>query len=124
MTTVPAIITASSITVTGPDFIPKAIPSSHPNFNRIKEALMNGSAWSVIEPLVDLPKAITSFLGGRVVADNGVLKIDGKLIHNGLSKKILEFINSKQEGLAKPLVEFLDNVTKNPSYRAVEGLYD
>lgn len=121
---IPAIITEQSITVTGPDFVPRAIPRSHPNFERVRTALENDGTWADIKDLVDLPKAITDFTKGRIAVRDGVLFYDNKVVDNLLSKRILDLIADKKERTADPLIKFMENVNLNPSMRAVEGLYE
>lgn len=120
-----AIITAQSITVVDPRTLsPKAIPSSHPNFEEIRTRIESGADWSDIEDLVDLPSAIASYTNGRIAVVNGVLTFDDVEVNNTLASRILALISDKKEATAEPLIRFMENVNENPSHRAVEGLYE
>lgn len=121
---IPAIITDRSITVTGTDFIPRAIPSSHPNFQRVRDLIEAGADWNQIKDLVDLPRAIASYTSGKIAVVNGVLTYNGAEVNNALSARILSLISDKKEKTAEPLIRFMENVNLNPSMRSVEGLYE
>lgn len=121
---IPAVITDSSITLTGPDFVPRAIPSSHPNFGQIRDLLEQGAEWSVVEKLVDLPSAIVTYTNGRIKVVDGELFFDNEPVHNGLASRILSLISDKREATAEPLIRFMEKVSRNPSRRSVQGLYE
>ena len=45
-------------------------------------------------------------------------------VNTSLAQRIMSLLKDNQEGLAKPLIAFLDNLLANPSRRSVQGLYD
>lgn len=117
-------LTGTSITVVV-DFTPKVIPSSHPNFKRIVELVANPQCTEAqIAPLLDIPATIARF------TNNAVTVLNGKIYHNGfevktsLARKIMQFVNAGDEGLAAPLMAFLNNVLQNPDPRAGADLFD
>lgn len=122
--TVPSIITGTSITVMvkGKTLVAK---SGHPNFETIKstiKALVDGDDLSYLVGLFDIPKAIETKSQGAVVVQDGVVLYQGKPLHNTLTTRMLEMLN---EGFdINPLVNFLTRLMKNPSFRAVNGLFD
>jgi hypothetical protein len=121
---IPAIITNASITLTGPDFVPRAIPASHPNFEQIRECLERGCDWNDVKDLVDLPSAIVTYTKGRIKVVDDELFFDEQPVHNALAGRILNLISDKMEATAQPLINFMEKVHENPSMRAVEGLYE
>lgn len=120
-----AIITEGSITIYDPESgVPRAIPSAHPHYQEIRDAIEAGKNWNAIKDLVDLPRAITTYTNGRIAVTDGVLTFDGVEVNNALSARILSLISDKRETTAEPLIRFMENVNLNPSMRAVEGLYE
>lgn len=117
------ILTGESVTVVGDDFVPRTIPSTHPAFTRVVDALKAGND-NEVKTLMDLPNAIASFMQGKIQVTERTLFYDGKPVTNSLAMKILQFMEAGDEELAKPLINFLEKVKQNPSRRAAEGLYD
>jgi hypothetical protein len=116
-------ITSSTITaVVG--FVPRVIPKSHPNFEAIREALLNGTDEKSLLPLLDIPKAIENFTDGEVVVKNGKLFFRGYEVRNTLAKLILSFIKEGKEAGAAPFKAFLVKAFNNPDPRAALDLYD
>jgi hypothetical protein len=68
-----------------------------------------------------LTQKINQYGNGLVKVVDGVVYYDGKPIHNSLTSRILMMI--KQGVTVTPLVNFMNNLMKNPSGRAVQELY-
>jgi len=118
------ILTDTSLTIIGADSIPKNIPSSHPNWDKILTALNDNEGYDVLTPLFDLPGAVIAYMGSAVSVVDDVLFFKDRPLDNLLSRRILQFMNAGQDGLVQPLIEFLTKVMENPSYRAVQGLFE
>lgn len=74
-----------------------------------------------IPNLVSAAKRIEKFSKGNFVVDSGEIFINGIAAPTVLGNKIVKFSN---EGLPyQPLVKFAENLQKNPSYRAVNELF-
>jgi len=74
-----------------------------------------------IPALVDAAKRIEIFSKGNFQVRDGRVMINGVAAPEVLSNKIIRFSN---EGLPfQPLLKFAENLQKNPSYRAVNELY-
>lgn len=57
-----------------------------------------------------------------VVVENGEVRYNGKIIHSTLSERMLTMLD---EGFnLTPMKRFLEKLLQNPSFRAVDGLYD
>lgn len=118
------VLSGSSIMVVV-DFSPKTIPSTHPNYERIKALASDPkSTEDDIRPLLDLPKAIVEFTGGKVYVKNNKLFLDGCEVRTSLGAKILEFIRAGDDALAEPLKLLLENTAQNPDPRAQADLFD
>jgi hypothetical protein len=123
MATIPYSITETTITaVIG--FAPRVVPKTHPNFDRIREALINGEDESVLEPLLSIPKAIEQFTGGDVLVKGGKLFYKGFEVKGSLAKLILGFSSEGKDKAAEPFKAFLANAFSNPDPRAATDLYD
>lgn len=120
MTKIDAAIAGSNyitVTLDGDTF---TLTDTHPNYTKARDALKARDG-DLLSTLVDIPKAVEDFSGGavRVVADE--VQYKGKTIHNSLTRRMLEMM---REGFdIMPLANFLSNIQKNPSFRAVNELY-
>lgn len=97
------------------------VGKSHPNYDAIRECLKT-SKYDGLEKLVDIPKAVNTYMDGNVVVNEfGEVTYQGQTINNTVANRITDFF---QQGLPyKPLVRFLDNLMQNPSGRSVQELY-
>ena len=114
-----SIITDSTITLiaeTGPSVIGK----SHPNFYKIKKALLQKNFLEV-EEMLDVKNGYKEFSNGRIAVDGDNLIYDGAIIHNVLTQRIVEMIHNGDE--ATPMLNFLVNLMDNPSEGSIDQLY-
>lgn len=74
-----------------------------------------------IPDLINDAMRIVRFGQGDFAVQDGRVMVDGQPVHDGLSRKILQF--QKEKLPHQPLVEFARNLQKNPSYRAVNELF-
>lgn len=97
------------------------IEPAHINYEAIKEALKTKDADQLLV-LTDLPKSIVSYSQGKIEIRDGELFYNGEVLHNTITDRIFRL---KEEGLPfEPMVLFLENLLQNPSYRAVNELYE
>jgi hypothetical protein len=104
------------------DMKPYNVDRSHPNYDKIVDALKSND-WISVEELVNIAKSIVKFCGDKlsVDTDNGIVSYAGEQLHNSLTDRILTMM---REGFdITPLVNFLENLMQNPSKRAVDELY-
>ena len=93
----------------------------HTNYKLILEALPTATEDELLA-LVDIEKAIATFSQGQVSIVNGKVMFEGEEVHGSISKRIIEFMS---KGLPfQPLVNFLENLMKNPSMQSQQELYD
>ncbi len=91
------------------------------NYVAIEKALSEKNE-KLLETLLDIPRSLALFSKGKVEVLNGQVLLNGKECHNSITTRILEV---QRAGLDfKPLACFLDNLTQNPSSRAVLELYE
>jgi len=105
----------------------KPIDTAHKNYEAIKEALKN-QEWDLVPELVNIAQEVENAINASDIGENivtikdGEVLYNGKPIHNTLTDRI---ISMAKEGFdISHMVKFLENLMKNPSYRAVNELYD
>lgn len=95
------------------------IATDHPKYKQVIESIKQKD-WNLFEKLVNISKQVENYAGVEV--SDGAIMFNGELIHNTLTKRIVNFMG---QGLPfDPLLKFLGNLMKNPSKRATDELYD
>jgi hypothetical protein len=101
----------------------ESVANDHPNYQAIVDTLLSGNATEAeIDSLVSIPKAVARFSNGRITIDNDEFRYDGTVMHNALTTRILDLL--KKQKPVDSLVKFMENLMENPSFRAVNELYD
>lgn len=105
----------------------RPIDTAHKNYEAIKDALKNKD-WESIPNLVNIAKEVEDAISksttanGKVVISDGEVFYNGTVIQNTLTSRI---ISMAKEGFdIGHMTAFLENLMLNPSYRAVNELYD
>ena len=114
-----SIITDSTITLIA-DAGPSVIGKSHPNFYKIKKALLQKNFLEV-EELLDVKNGYKEFSNGLIAVDGDNLIYNGTIVHNVLTQRIVEMIHNGDE--ANPMLNFLVNLMDNPSEGSIDQLY-
>lgn len=100
-----------------------ATDSSHSNFDKIVAAARAGDP--NIGDMFDLAAAAGrkfAAITDRVVLEGNILYLDGEVIHNALTEKILEFMDQDLD--FAPLVRFMINIADNPNAHSRTHLYN
>jgi hypothetical protein len=108
------------------DGVMKPVDTAHRFYAEIKQALKDKN-WSVIPGLVNIKEQVQAAINASTV--QGVVTIkDGQVfynniaVHNTLTDRI---VSMAKDGFdIAHMVKFLENLMTNPSYRAVNELYD
>src|ERR1041384_1633292 len=96
----------------------------HISYPSIIEEL-NGNRDPVkLRSLLDVKEAINALTEGNVIVKDDKLYVNGEEVSTGLATRIIALVKDNQNGIAKPLTAFLENLMANPSRRAVQGLYE
>lgn len=120
---IPFILTSNSLSfVLGNK--PYVIPASHQNWDKLVDAFNQGADGETIEPLVEIAQSVVNFMNGEIQIVDGVLFYRERELNNHLTRRILQHLEAQQPGLADPLIALLAKSLENPSYRAVDGLYE
>lgn len=95
---------------------------THPNYNRIVDAIRN-EEWDDVPDLVDITRAITNYVSdnGDIEVIDGDVTFKGRPFANALTDRLISML---EEGFpVDPLCNFITNLKDNPSKRAVDELY-
>ena len=93
---------------------------THVSYGRIVEALKNED-WDELRTLVDTRASVAKYSSGNIEVRGNEILWKGEVFHNALATRLLEMI---EVGLPiEPMINFMENLMKNPSKRSVEQLY-
>lgn len=103
----------------------KPIDTAHGNYDAIKNAIIS-CEWDIIPNLINIKEQVESAIqasttAGKVTIENGEVFYNNKAIHNSLTARIIDM--ARQGFDIGYMVKFLENLMKNPSFRAVNELY-
>lgn len=108
------------------DGVMKPVDTAHKYYDEIKQALIDQD-WDAIPGLVNIKEQVEAAINestakGKVVIDNGEVLYNGTRVHNSLTDRIVKM--AKEGFDIGHMVKFLENLMDNPSFRAVNELYD
>lgn len=96
------------------------VTTTHISYEKIKEAIKANDV-NAIRELINPRKVVVNYAAGNVSINGDEFLWKGKPMHNALSNKMIAML---KEGFpVEPMVNFMHNLMKNPSKRAVEELY-
>lgn len=103
----------------------KPVDTAHRNYDAIKNAII-ACQWDIIPNLINIKEQVESAIqssatAGKVTIENGEVFYNNKAIHNTLTERIIDM--ARQGFDIGYMVKFLENLMKNPSFRAVNELY-
>jgi hypothetical protein len=98
-----------------------SIPKDHENYENILRSISNQDISKFLR-YIDTINIVNNYLKGKVEIINGNVYYAGKVIHNNISKRILDFLEKKLN--PEPIVKFLENLMQNPSEDSKNELYD
>lgn len=94
---------------------------SHPNYNKLVNHLKSNNV-EHFEACYDIVSHINAFCEGYVNCDDGRLSWDGIKMPDVFTNTILDMV--KQGFPFEPMLNFLDNLSQNPSDHAIVELFD
>ena len=96
------------------------ISKTHISYQKVVDAI-KADDWDTVKDVIEPQKVVINYGQGNVEVQGDTLYWKGKEMHNALSSRMIEML---QEGFpVEPLINFMDNLMANPSYRAVSELY-
>jgi len=108
--------TITLITKNGPSVVGK----THPNFYKIKKALISKNFFEV-ESLLDVKTGFHTFSNGLIKIEGDNLMYNDSIVHNVLTQRIIEMIHNNDK--VEPIINFLVNLMDNPSEGSIDQLY-
>jgi hypothetical protein len=94
---------------------------SHPNYDKLVHNLKNNNV-EHFEANYDLVSKLNSYCEGYVNCENGTLSWDGIKMPDIFTGTIMDMV--KQGFPFEPMLNFLDNMSQNPSDHAIVELFD
>lgn len=94
---------------------------AHPNYNKLINHLKNNNV-EHFEACYDIVSHLNAYCEGYVNCNHGVLNWDGIKMPNMFTSTILDMV--KQGFPFEPMLNFLDNMSQNPSDHAIVELFD
>jgi hypothetical protein len=99
---------------------PHTINKTHMTYNKVVEAIKAGD-WGSVKELINPTKVLVNYSRGNVSVVEGEMFWKGTPFHNSLATRIVSML---EEGFdIEPMVQFMNNLMRNPSKRAVDELY-
>jgi hypothetical protein len=96
------------------------ISKTHITYTKVLEAI-KASDWDSLPDIIEPKKVVLNYGAGNVEIQGETLFWKGKELNTGLSVRMIQML---QEGFPiEPMVNFMENLYKNPSKRAVTELY-
>lgn len=96
------------------------ISKTHITYTKVLEAIKAGD-WDSLPDIIEPKKVVLNYGQGNVSIQGETLFWKGKELNTGLSVRMIQML---QEGFpVEPMVNFMENLYKNPSHRAVTELY-
>lgn len=115
----PFIIQGNNIVVVV-DNKPHTVSKTHISYEKLKDAIKSGD-WDVVRDIIEPKKVVLNYGKGNVSIQGEQLFWRGKELHSVLATRMIQML---KEGFPiEPLINFMDNLMSNPSYRAVDELY-
>jgi hypothetical protein len=96
------------------------ISKTHLAFEKVKQAIKEQD-WDLVRELIEPAEVVIKYGAGNIHIENGEVLWNGKEMHNALTQRMIAML---EEGFViEPLVNFMNNLMENPSYRSVTELY-
>ncbi len=96
------------------------ISKTHITYTKVLDAI-KANDWDALPDIIEPKKVVLNYGQGNVSIQGETLFWKGKELNTGLSVRMIQML---QEGFPiEPMVNFMENLYKNPSHRAVTELY-
>lgn len=102
------------------DGTPHTINKTHVAYSKVVDAIKAG-LWDDVKALINPVKAVITFSKGNVAIVEGEMFWKGQPFHNSLATRMVQMLTDGFD--IDPMVNFMDNLMKNPSRQAVTELY-
>ena len=115
----PYLVQGSNITVVIGN-TPHTINKTHITYQKVLDAI-KANDWETVKDVIEPKKVVLNYGKGNVSVQGETLYWKGEELNTGLAVRMIAML---QEGFPiEPMVNFMENLYKNPSKRAVTELY-
>jgi hypothetical protein len=99
---------------------PHTISKTHITYQKVLDAI-KANDWETVKDVIEPKKVVLNYGQGNVSIQGETMFWKGKEFHNALASRMVSML---QEGFPiEPMINFMDNLMSNPSYRSVTELY-
>lgn len=99
---------------------PHTISKTHITYQKVLDAIKAGD-WDTVRDVIEPKKVVLNYGQGNVAVQGDKLFWKGQEMHNALSNRMIQML---QDGFPiEPMINFMENLMKNPSFRSVQELY-
>ena len=96
------------------------ISNTHITYQKVLDAIKAGD-WYTVKDVIEPKKVVLNYGQGNVSVQGETLFWKGTEMHNALSSRMISML---QDGFPiEPMINFMENLMENPSYRSVNELY-
>ena len=96
------------------------ISKTHITYQKVVDAIKAGE-WDSLADIIEPKKVVLNYGAGNVSIQGETLFWKGKELNTGLAERMIAML---QDGFPiEPMINFMENLYKNPSHRAVTELY-
>ena len=97
------------------------ISKTHITYQKVLDAI-KAQDWDLVKDTIEPKKVVLNYGQGNISVQGETLYWKGKELHNSMTARIIQML---QEGFSvEPMVNFMENLYKNPSKRSVDELYN
>lgn len=93
---------------------------THVGYTKLLAAIKNND-WETVENIIEPKKLVLNYGSGNISIQGSTLFWKGVELHNSLTRRIIRMF--QEDFPIEPMVNFMENLMKNPSKTAVDELY-
>lgn len=117
------ILTSTNVTIVGNNMSQYTADSTHNRFSDISKCVFAGKIEDAIS-IIDVKESIIKWSDGRVTIVDNELTLDGQVIHNTLSARIIKEVQKQNYGDVNRYVNFMKKLDQNPNSEMFEDLFN
>ena len=97
------------------------VSKTHPTYQKVLDAI-KANDWETVKDIIEPKKVVLNYGAGNVSIQGEKLFWKNVEFDSSLSRRLIQMLN---EGFPiEPMINFMENLMQNPSYRAVRELYE
>ena len=96
------------------------VNKTHVGYTKLLAAIKNDD-WETVENIIEPKKLVLNYGSGNISIQGSTLFWKGVELHNSLTRRIIRMF--QEDFPIEPMVNFMENLMKNPSKTAVDELY-